>query len=86
MQKQNTEIQLYRCHWHLPRMLGFALYNDGYKHKPQRLPFTYKLNNIIHHSHTNFEQYYDELIDELQSLSLNRAVTYLKNAREEFLR
>lgn len=86
MKKQNTEIELYRCHWHLPRMLGFALYNDGYKNKQQRLPFTCKLNSIIHHSHTNFEQYYDELIDELQSLNLNKSIVYLKNAREEFLR
>jgi hypothetical protein len=82
--KNSEEITFHRCHWHLPRMMGFALYNDGLKKKSQRTKFTNKLSNLIKNSFNNYEKYYQELIDECKNDELNKTVTYLKNAKQEF--
>jgi hypothetical protein len=74
----------HRCHWHLSRMLGFALYNDGLKQKQQRTYYVSKLANIIKYSFRNYKQYYKNLMTELSKHKLKKALKYLQNAEEEF--
>lgn len=83
MQK-DQEITFHRCNWHLSRMLGYALYNDGLKTKKQRRKFVSKLANIIKYSFKNYRRYYKELMNELKDLEHFKAVKYLKNAEQEF--
>jgi hypothetical protein len=81
---KDKNIIFHRCQWHLSRMLGFALYNDGLKTKKQRVPFVSKLALIIKHSFKNYKKYYNELIQELKEREYLKAVKYLQNAEEEF--
>jgi hypothetical protein len=80
----DKDIIFHRCHWHLSRMLGFVLYNDGLKSKKERVPFVSNLAMIIKHSFKNYKKYYNELITELKEKELFKAVKYLKNAEKEF--
>lgn len=83
-QKNNENVIFHRCNWHLSRMLGFALYNDGLKTKKQRIPFVSTLANIIKYSHRNYRTYYQDLIEKLREKELFKAVKYLENAEQEF--
>ncbi len=80
----DKNIVFHRCNWHLSRMLGFALYNDGLKIKKLRVPFVSKLALIIKYSFKNYKKYYNELVQELKEIGCFKAVKYLKNAEEEF--
>ena len=81
---KDKNIIFHRCQWHLSRMLGFALYNDGLKSKKQRVPFVSKLALIIKHSFKNYGKYYKELIQELKEKGYLKAMKYLQNAEQEF--
>ena len=78
------DVVFHRCNWHLSRMLGFALYNDGLKTKKERIPFVSKLALIIKFSFNNYRQYYKDLINELKEKQYYKAVKYLQNAEQEF--
>jgi len=82
--KTDEETVFHRCHWHLSRMLGYALYNDGIKTKKQRNPFVSKLAVIIKYSFKNYRKYYKELMEDLREKEYFKAVKYLKNAEQEF--
>ncbi len=83
-QYQGNDTIFHRCQWHLSRMLGFALYNDGLKTKKERREYVSKLANIIKYSFNNYKKYYEDLMLELKKHELYKAVKYLKNAKEEF--
>ena len=83
-QKNGQSVLFHRCNWHLSRMLGFSLYNDGLKTKKQRNPFVSKLALIIKHSFKNYKRYYKELIAELKGKEYFKSVKYLENAEQEF--
>lgn len=83
-QKDDLSVLFHRCNWHLSRMLGFSLYNDGLKTKKLRTPFVSRLALIIRHSFNNYKLYYKELIAELREKEYFKSVKYLENAESEF--
>lgn len=82
--KESEGITFHRCTWHLSRMLGFALYHDGLKTKKERKIYVHSLASIIKYSHNNYRKYYQELMEKCEKRGLKKAVTYLKNAQQEF--
>lgn len=82
--KNSEEIKLHRCNWHLPRSFGHALWSNGLKNKSQRVSYVRKLSGLIHYSFNNYKRYYEELISECEKDDLEKAVTYLQNAKKEF--
>jgi len=78
------KINLHRCNWHLPRMLGYTLWNDDLIKKSDRKKYINKLHSIIHYSFNNYKTYYEELIAECQKDGLRKSVKYLQNAKQEF--
>lgn len=79
-----NSIRVYRCLWHLPRALGYALWKDGVS-KEKRKKYIYKLNSIIQYSFNNYERYYDELIEECEQKGYKKAVGYLRRAKAGFI-
>lgn len=77
-------IRVYRCLWHLPRALGYALWKDGVG-KKERKRYIYKLNSIIRYSFNNYERYYEELIEECEQKGYKKAVGYLRRAKAGFI-
>jgi len=82
--ENRQEITFHRCNWHLSRMFGFALYHDGLRTKEERKEYVRALANIVKHSHNNYRKYYKELITKCEKKGNKKAVTYLKNAEQEF--
>ena len=78
------KINLHRCNWHLPRMLGYTLWNDDLIKKSDRKKYINKLHSIIHYSFNNYKTYYEELIAECKKDGLTKSVKYLQNAKQEF--
>lgn len=82
--ESTDELMYYRCLWHLSRMLGFALYNDGLKTKKERRYYVSKLAVIIKYSFRNYKKYYRELMAALREKELYKSEKYLENAEQEF--